>query len=104
MKNSVKSDLTAEIFFIVCKGLQRLGDCLKEECVERFFISERKGVKLMRNGKNNMEVVDGQKIARAILDPLGAKQRLAFRAMAVPAGIIGNTLVVTMVAMINVPA
>jgi len=44
-----------------------------------------------------MEIVYGQKVAYPMLDPLCAKQRLTFRAMAVPAGIIGNTFVVAMI-------
>ena len=104
VKYSEKGDFATEIFFIVRKSLQSLGNCLKENGVKRFFITKRKGIELPGNGKNDMEVVNGQKIAHAMLDPLRAKQCLAFRTMPVPAGIIGNTLVVAVIAPVYMSA
>src|SRR5271157_4780957 len=70
MKDGEKGHFPAEIFFVVRKSLKRFGDCLEENSVKRFFITERKGIKLFGNGKDDMEIVYGQKVANAMLDPL----------------------------------
>ena len=86
------------------KALQRFGYCLKEKRVERLFVTKRKAVKLLGNGKDDMEVVHGQQVPSPALDPTGPQQRLAFRAVPVSAGVVGNMFVVAMVASIDVAA
>jgi hypothetical protein len=59
---------------------------------------------LFRYGKDDVEVLDVEKFGVTFLNPLGARQRLAFGAMAVAAGVIGIALMATLVALLEMTA
>jgi hypothetical protein len=96
VKDGEKGDLSAEIFIITGETLRRLGDRLEQERIKRFFVPERESVELPGNGKDDVEIVHGQKIPRPALDPSCPPQRLAFGTMPVSAGVAGNMLVIAM--------
>jgi hypothetical protein len=104
VEDGEKGDFTAEIFFIAGKTLERLGDRLEQNRIERLFIPERECVEFFGNGKDDMEVMHGQKVPCSQLDPTGPQQGLTFRAMPVSAGVIGDTLVIAVVAAVDVAA
>ena len=64
-------------------------------------MGEDKTVKLMGQGKDQVEVACGQKLRGLLFKPLGLGQRLAFGAVAVTAGVIGRVLKAASVALLE---
>ena len=62
-------------------------------------MSEDQPVKFMRQGKHQMEIPHRQKLRGLLLQPLGFGQRLAFRTVAVTAGVISRVLKAASVAL-----
>jgi hypothetical protein len=59
---------------------------------------------LFRESKDDMEVLGVEEFGLTILDPLGPCQGLAFWAMAVAAGAVGNALVLALIALFQMTA
>src|SRR4030042_928652 len=87
VENGKKADLSAEMFGVTGKRLKCLGHSLKEKRVKRFFVTQGKGIKLVRQRKNHMEIRNRKKVDHALLYPLRTGQGLAFRAVAVSVGV-----------------
>jgi len=64
-------------------------------------VGEDQPVKFMRQGKHQMEVSHRQKLRGLFLQPLGFGQRLAFRTVAVTAGVISRVLKAASVALLE---
>jgi hypothetical protein len=52
--------------------------------------------------KDDVEVADVEKLRSTVLQPFGASQRLALWAVAIPAAIIADALVATVIALLDV--
>ena len=74
------------------------GCSLKQQCIQGALVTEKNRIQLSWNGKDNMEIGDIQKMLPLLLDPLLFCNRLTFRTVTIPAGIVGDprmTAVVT---------
>jgi len=67
------------------KCLKRFIDCGKENLQGDSFVAEDKGIKLMRQGKDQVKIATGKQLSLAVIEPLFFDQGLAFGAMSVPA-------------------
>ena len=64
-------------------------------------MGEDKTVELMGQGKDQVEVADGQKLGLLLKEPSGFGQGLALGAVAVTAGVIGRVLKAASVALLE---
>ena len=85
-------DLAPEPLGISTEGLQGVRGRLKQEVVDHLRISLGERVDRMGQGEDQMEIGHRQELGRACLDPALLGQRLAFRAVAVAAGVITGDL------------
>jgi len=70
----------------LAKLQQRFTDRVKKKSQENLFVGQDQSVKLMGQGKDQMEVPHRQKLSGLLLKPPGFSQGLAFGTMAVTAG------------------
>ena len=88
----------------MAKLQQRFTDGFKEQAEQNLFVGEDQTVKLMGQGKDQMEVSYGQKLRGLLLKPLGLGQRLALGTVAVTAGVISRVLKAATVALLEMPS
>jgi len=67
----------------------------------RHLVLEGDGRRLGRHGEHDMEVRDRQQIGLSVGQPIGPRQALALRAMAVAAGVVGDAAVRAVLASFN---
>lgn len=61
-------------------------------------------MQLLRDGEDDVEVLDGEQILHPALEPLGLLEGLTLRAVAVPAGVVGDLPMPAAVAHLDVAA
>jgi hypothetical protein len=81
---------------------KRLGGCLEKDCIDSVLISQGKGVELLRESKDHMEIRDGKKLLLPCFKPLLLFKKLTLGAMPVSAGVIGYFYVTAFFALIDV--
>lgn len=91
MKYSSQTNCCAEIFGVGGKLLDGLGDTAKHEIVHVFLVAVNDGIQFLRQCKNNVEISHVQQIRLPAVNPPLFGKGLAFRTMAVTAGIVGDT-------------
>ncbi len=65
---------------------------------------EGEGTELIRKRENDVEIGDRQEVLEPVVQPAVAKGRLAFGAVAVAAGIVGDALMAAGIAGVNMSA
>ena len=88
VQDTDKTQLAAQLVFT--KAQQRLGDGLEQKCQHHGFVVQDNNVQFMRQCKDDVKVADRKQLLFAGLDPSFSGYLLAFRAMPVAAGMIGN--------------
>src|ERR1041385_6302099 len=83
------ADLGAEVLGISRNGSQRLGRRPEQDGIDRGFVLERDLGDGRRYREDDMEVRYWQQLGLPGGEPVGARLPLAFRAMAVSAGVVG---------------
>ncbi len=58
---------------------------MEQDAIDDRLVLEGDGRDLVRHGEDDVEVLRRQELGLPVLQPLGAGQRLAFRAMAIAA-------------------
>ena len=86
VENGEEADVGAEVLGIASDGEQRLGRGAEQDVVDDLRVVEGEGGDRFRQREDDMEVLDGQQVSVALLEPAGPRQGLAFGAMAVAAG------------------
>ena len=79
-------------------GEQGFGGGAEENVVDDLFVVEGDGGDLFGQSEDHVEVLDGQQLGGALLEPLGARQSLALGAVPVAAGAIVDVRVLAVVA------
>lgn len=102
MQDADKPDLSAEPFRI--RGnLQHGGRAgAEEQAVKKGWVVEAEPIQFMGQSKDNVEVWNVEKVPLAGIDPTLTCLRLALRAMPIPAGVIGDGLVIALRAPVDV--
>ena len=83
-------------------GPQRLGGRPEEEAIDDGLVLERDRRDRRGHGEDDVEVVHGEQVGPARLDPRGAGQRLTRRAVAIATRVVPDPLVPTLVALLHV--
>ena len=78
--------------FLFSKSDQRLRYGLKEHIEHEGFVFQDKWIELMRQGKDAVEIVDGEDFGFSVFQPSLPRYLLTFGAVTVPAGVVQNTL------------
>jgi len=86
------ADLGAEVAWISGNGAQRLSRRSKQDVIDGRLVLECDRGDRRGYGEDNMKILHWQQLGLPIGYPGGARQSLAFRAMTVAAGIIGNAV------------
>ena len=76
----------------------------EHEVVDHGLVLVGDGGDLLRHGEDDVEVLDRQQLGLPVLEPLRAHQRLALRAMAIPAAVERDALVAAGIALLDVTA
>src|ERR1035438_7061992 len=104
MKHGEESDLSAEMLRIAGNGVERLRGGAEQNVVNHFPVVKRDLGDLLRHSEDHVEVFDRQQLSLSCFDPFGPRQRLAFRAMAVPARVVADACIRTLAAFFDVAA
>ncbi len=84
------------------KFRERLGGGLEKDVIENSPVSQGKGIELVRQGEDDMEVLNGEELFPPGLDPLLFLQELALGAVPVPARVVGYLEVAALLALVDV--
>lgn len=84
-----EADLGAEVAGIGGDPPQRLGGGLEEQAIDGTLVLERQRREPIGQGEDDVEVLDGQELVEALLQPPLLGQRLALRTVPVAAGVVG---------------
>ena len=83
---------------------ERFTNGFKQKTQANLFVGEDQPVKFMGQGKHQMEIPHRQKLRDLLFQPLGFGQGLAFRTVAVTAGVISRVLKAASVALLEMPS
>src|SRR6266511_141877 len=83
---------TPEVPRIAPEPLQRRGSAVKEQAIEEPRVTLRQRIEGVGQREHNVEVGDGQDLAAAGGEPALGGYALTLRAVAVPTGVVGDTL------------
>jgi len=84
------AEVAAEMAGIAPEGGQGVGDGVEEQRVEDAGIALGERVERVRQGKDQMEVLDGQQFGAASIEPPCLGERLALGTVAIAAGIVAD--------------
>src|SRR6267142_5147585 len=90
VEDGEEADLGAQVFGVACDGEQSLGNTAKEEIVDHVFVVEGDGGDLFGKSEDHVEVFHRQQLGGTLLQPLGARQSLAFGTVTVTARAIAD--------------
>ena len=93
MQHGGEADARAEMLRVGGDGDQRLGGSPEQEVVDGGLVVERDGADRRRQGEDDVIGGNRQELRLAFFEPLPRRGALAFRAVAVAAGIIGDAFV-----------
>ena len=99
-----EADIGAEMLRVGSDGLEGSCGASEQRAVDYAFILQRQRREFSGQGEDDVEIGDGQQIFATILQPGGAPVRLAFRAMAVAAGVVRYAHLTAGIAGIDVAA
>jgi hypothetical protein len=69
MKNTDNPYRCAEMFRIICEFLDCLGDRTKEKIIHDPLVHRYQGIEFRRDSEDHMEILNGEKVLTASLDP-----------------------------------
>jgi hypothetical protein len=104
MEYTGEADARAQMLGIGGDGGQRLGGGLEQENVDDGFVGERQGADGGRQGEDDVIIGNRQQFGLAFGQPLPRRRALTLRAMAVAAGVVGDTFVRAVLAALDVSA
>jgi hypothetical protein len=99
VQNGGEPDLGAQTLGIEGDLLEGVRHAREKEAVHSGRIGEEERREFLGNGENDMEVLHREKIRLSGLNPAGFVKALTLGTMAIPAGVVGNLLVTTFVAL-----
>ena len=98
VQDAEESDFRSEMFRIARDGEQCLRRGAEEDAINGLFVVKGKTSDLVRNCEDDMEVFDRQQFSPPAIQPFCPLRVLTFGAMAVTAGVVGNTRVIALAA------
>ena len=104
VQDAGEPNLSAEPFRIRGNLQHGGGTGAEQQAIEKSWVVQAEPIQFVRHSKDNVEVWNFEKIFFAGVYPALTRLRLALGAMPIPAGIIGNGLVIALRAAVDVPA
>jgi hypothetical protein len=104
MQDGEESDLGAQVLGVRADRSQGLGRRLEEQVVDQGFVLQGERCDFLGQGEDDVEIRAVQKFSLPMLDPLRPGERLALRAMPVPARVVGDSLMIAGAALLPVAA
>ena len=104
MQNGDETDLGTQVLWIGGDRAQGLGGGMKQEVVDHGLVLVRDRGDLLGQREDHVEILNGKEVGLAIFQPLRARQRLALRAVAIAATVVGDALVATDITLLDVSA
>ena len=98
MQHGEEADFHAQMLGVAGNGEQGFGSGGEEEIVDDFFVVEGDGGDGFRKREDHVEVLGGQQLGGALLEPFFAYRTLALGAMTVAAGAVADVGVLAVVA------
>jgi hypothetical protein len=95
VQNAEEADVGTQVFRIASDLQKRLRHSPEQEVVEFDLVLEYECLQFMRQRENDMEITARQKFPLSRRDPPLTSLILAFRAMTISAGVVGNGLITT---------
>jgi hypothetical protein len=96
------ADPGAEMLWISGEGQKGFGSGPKQKGVDGAAVLECQGSQFVREGENDVEVLDIEKLLLTGLEPRGTSRALTLRTMPVTAGVVDTDDVPTLVALLRV--
>ncbi len=104
MEHRYEADSRAQMFRIGGDSQKSFRRGAKEHAVNNPLVLEGYGRDQLRQGEDDMKVLDRQQLSGALFEPRRARGALALWAMAIAAGAIGDRAVAATVALFDVAA
>jgi hypothetical protein len=104
MEHAEETDLGAQVFGIAGNLDQRFSTETEQQRVDQFLVLQCERRQEMGHGEDDVGIGDGQKFFPALLDPAQTGIGLAFRAMPIPARVVGVAGIAATGALVDVPA
>ncbi len=99
-----QADARAQMLRVGRDRGQRLGGGPEQEVVDGGLVLERDGADRRRQGEDDVVIGNRQEFGLAVFEPFPRRGRLALRAVAIAAGIVGDPFVRTVLAALDVSA
>ena len=87
MQDGQQADFPPEMFGVGRQGQESLGDGAKKDGITTPLVGSEELVEFIRDGKDDVEVWDGQQIGLSAVHPAFCGQELTGGTMSVPAGV-----------------
>jgi hypothetical protein len=88
VQNAGSPYLCAKMFLVMREFSECLGYGSKKKIVHDLLIPQYQWIQFRGDGKDDVEILNGQEVLTASLNPFLFPQGLAFRAVPIPAGVI----------------
>ena len=102
VQNSEKTDLGAKVLGVAAELEKGRAGGIEEDIVNRLLVVSGDRMEFVREGEDYVVVRDRQQVSHPGPDPFAPGYALAFRAVPIPAGVVGVFLVAAVRADINV--
>jgi len=104
VKNGKETDLSAKMFRVGGNRQQRIGSGTEENVLDDPLVLQGDLGNPLRYGKDDMKISNVKKFGLSVMDPLGARQGLAFWTVTVRTGVVPDALVAAPVTDLDVTA
>ncbi len=92
VQDGEEADLGAQVLGIGGDGAQRLGTGVEQDVVEHLLVLVGERCDRLGHGEDDVEIFDLEQLRLPVLQPLGARERLALRAMPISATVESDAL------------
>jgi len=104
VEDGEEAELCAEMLGVSSDCPQSFGSGVKQDVVDRFLVVMGDGGDLLRHSEDDVEVWHCEELGSSVLKPLGTRQGLALRAVAIAARVVRDALVAAGIALLEVAA
>ena len=104
VKNGKETNLCSEVFGVGGNSQHRVGRGSEENAIDGALVLQGNVGNLFRYAKDDMKILGLEKFRLPVFDPLGAGQRLTFRAVTIRTGVVPDALVAAAVTHFEVTA